>query len=109
MLHVLPVTESGCWIWTGKGQRYGHVSVGTIKDGDRRTALAHRVSWELYRGPIPDGILVCHRCDVTFCVRPDHLFLGDAKANNADALSKGRRRSWRGANNPHSRVARGLS
>lgn len=49
------------------------------------------MSWELHFGPIPDGMLVCHRCDNPPCVRPDHLFLADHAGNIADSTAKGRR------------------
>lgn len=82
------VDQSGeCWLWqagrTPKG--YGMVKVNGAHQG------AHRVAYELVNGPIPAGMLVCHRCDTPACVRPDHLFLGSAKTNNRDAIAKGRR------------------
>lgn len=70
-----------CWIWTGATDgRYGLLD----------TAKAHRVSWEIHNGPVPDGAHVLHRCDVTFCVRPSHLFLGDPAVNARDRQAKGR-------------------
>ncbi len=53
----------------------------------------HRIAYELTYGPIPPGLLVCHRCDNPPCCRPDHLFLGDKRANALDCVAKGR---WRG-------------
>jgi len=79
-----PEPNTGCWLWTGKGGRYGQVSV---KD---RPILAHRRAWEFAMGPIPKGAYICHRCDVPGCVNPDHLFLGTAKQNSEDMSRKGR-------------------
>lgn len=78
-----------CWLWTGAKANFGH---GIINGGGNRgkALRAHRVSWELHYGPIPDGLLVCHHCDVPACVRPDHLFLGTKQENNADCARKGR-------------------
>lgn len=67
---------------------------GSISDGPRGAAkawYAHRLSWVLHFGPIPDGIETCHTCDVPACVRPDHLFLGTHTDNVRDMIAKGRR------------------
>lgn len=86
----------GCWEWTGSRTMAGR-GYGTIGIGGRST-LAHRVSWEIKNGPIPDGpghhgVCVLHRCDNPPCVRPDHLFLGTQKDNVEDMDTKGRRRN----------------
>ncbi len=79
-------TES-CWLWTAASSNKGY---GVFGADDQRRILAHRYSWELAHGPIPDGLLVCHRCDTPLCVRPDHLFLGTYEENMADCKAKGR-------------------
>lgn len=80
---------SGCWHWIGATREKGY---GVINEGGEGRALAaHRVSFELHVGPIPEGKWVLHRCDNPPCVNPAHLFLGDALANVRDMDAKGRR------------------
>lgn len=74
--------KTGCWNWARATDKDGY---GKHLDG-----RAHRFSYEQYWGRIPDGLLVCHKCDNPSCVNPDHLFLGDHKINHADRNSKGR-------------------
>lgn len=88
------VKTDGCWLYAGTtdDEGYGLVCV----DRTHRIA-AHRAAWQVTNGPIPDGMDVLHRCDNRPCVRPDHLFLGDQVANNADMVAKGRHRAPQGA------------
>lgn len=94
-------THTGCWIWTRlKSRGYGIITV------NRRNKLAHRFSYERYVGSIPDGMHVCHRCDVPACVNPAHLFVGTQRDNMNDMDSKGRRGTWTpsGERNPNSKL-----
>jgi hypothetical protein len=81
-----------CWEWTAVKnlQGYGNIHIGSKTDGSYRTLVAHRVSWEMHYGPIPDGLCVLHRCDNPACVNPNHLSLGTQLENIQDMLNKGR-------------------
>lgn len=95
----------GCWLWTaGKSNGYG-----MYRPTSRTQKWAHRMSWELHFGLIPDGLCVCHRCDTPACVRPDHLFLGTKRDNSLDRHAKGRDASGErnGAHIHRARIPRG--
>jgi hypothetical protein len=79
-----------CWLWTGGTFRDGYGQFSAMIEGSKKTLKAHRVSWELAHGSIPDGLCVLHRCDMRNCIRPDHLFLGTNIENTADRDRKGR-------------------
>lgn len=97
---VEPIPEAGCWIWTGKGSagRYGEFNL------QGRVIKAHRLSWEMHCGPIPAGLEICHRCDVGFCVRPEHLFLGTHLENMHDLKRKGYRQCARGSQSGNAKL-----
>lgn len=86
--YISPEPNSGCWLWTASLDRkgYGHMVV------DGRLMPAHRLAYERYVGPIPAGLLACHKCDVRCCVNPDHLFIGTHADNMQDMVRKGRGR-----------------
>jgi hypothetical protein len=87
----IPVPESGCWLWEGTITKKGYGRL-SVKDS---TCAAHRVSYVAFAGPIPDGLFVCHKCDVPGCVNPKHLFLGTHSDNMIDSVRKKRHRSSR--------------
>jgi len=90
-----------CWLWTAAVTESGY---GRYKVRSYTHVLAHRWVWENVYGSIPDGLFVCHHCDVPSCVRPSHLFVGTQAANMRDAAVKGRVRGWwstPGAENPN--------
>jgi hypothetical protein len=86
---------NGCWIWTGGKFNHGYGAIGAGSKQSRQNLLAHRVSYEHYKGPIPEGLDVCHTCDVKLCINPEHLFVGTAKDNVRDMYQKGRERHRR--------------
>lgn len=101
------VADSGCWEWTGTiaGGGYGYVYA------DKKLKRAHRVSYELFVGEIPDGLNIIHKCDNRKCVNPEHLIAGTQSENIIDCYRKGR--SWRttspekqvvGEKSPHSKL-----
>lgn len=83
--YAIPEPNSGCWLWIGglQGKGYGSMCAhGAVS--------AHRASYIEFKGPIPAGRVVCHKCDTPACVNPDHLWLGTIKDNNRDCIAKGR-------------------
>lgn len=97
MERFIPEPNSGCWLWLGpvNWDNYGTMTLRGRGIG------AHRFSWLIHRGQIPEGMRVLHKCDVRCCVNPDHLFLGTQIDNIHDMIAKNRHRGPRGRNNRH--------
>ena len=86
-------TNGGCWLWRGKTAKNGYGITTADPFSPVLCTGAHRRAYELFVGPIPSGMQVCHKCDVRVCVNPAHLFLGTARDNISDMDRKGRRRT----------------
>lgn len=78
--------ERGCWLWAGAQTKQGRP---IIKFNGKRLA-GHRLSYELFVEKIPEGAMICHKCDMPLCVNPDHLYAGNAKSNMMDCVQRGR-------------------
>jgi hypothetical protein len=83
---AMPEPNTGCWLWFGCSVRRGYGTINVHGKAER----AHRFAYEQFVGPIPPGLQVLHRCDVTCCVNPEHLFLGTFADNMRDRNKKGR-------------------
>lgn len=94
------VDSKGCWIWSAylNAKRRPVISIRGVQ------VYAHRYSYERYRGLIPKGIEVCHSCDVTECVNPNHLFLGTHQDNMDDMVSKDRANKPKGSLNGRAKL-----
>jgi len=98
------VTKSArCWNWNGSKSPFGH---GYIRLPGRKGKLVmvHRIIFELYRGEIPKGMSVLHRCDNPACVNPEHLWIGTKSENTYDMIVKGRYKGGHGRALNHAQV-----
>lgn len=77
-----------CWIFTGSKNNSGYGMI-RIDQTSKRTMLTHRAAYELFVGPISEGLLIRHKCDNPPCCNPDHLEPGTAKDNAQDAVERG--------------------
>lgn len=80
------IKKKGCWGWNGYVDKNGYTQIHAGKT----LVKGHRVSYEIHKGEIPEGKLVCHSCDNPTCTNPDHLWLGTNIQNSQDAQLKKR-------------------
>lgn len=93
--NIEPITETGCHLWTASCFKTGYGKINI----DGKIKKAHRVAWEIYCSPIPEGMNVLHSCDIQPCVNYHHLFLGTFKDNMTDMIKKNRQRHPNGEAN----------
>lgn len=103
----IPEPMSGCFLWEGATSPAGYGNFGI----DGRVEKAHRAAWRIYRGPIPQGLVVRHKCDNPHCVRIEHLELGTPKDNVADCHRRGRARhvGREGERNHRAKLTEGMA
>lgn len=89
------IDGEGCWIWLGSSDKDGY----GIKRFNGKQGRAHRASYFSFKGEIPEGMCVCHKCDKPSCINPEHLWLGTISDNSIDMYEKGRGNDNRGSKN----------
>jgi hypothetical protein len=94
-----------CWLWLASTDKDGYGQIGsgiTVRNPTHTMLKAHRVSWELVNGVIPEGLSCLHKCNNPICVNPGHLYLGTHLDNTLDVVACG---SQRGENNPQAKLS----
>lgn len=85
MRRVNKLGPGGCWVWTGRLGTHGY---GEFDLTSERPSRAHRVAYEIFVGPIPEGKMLLHSCDNRKCCNPAHLRPGDAQENSSDMMER---------------------
>lgn len=83
--------NTGCWIWTGATRGNNHY--GALKINQKNSICTHRLSYQMYKGVVPDDLNVLHTCDNALCCNPNHLYLGTQLDNIKDRTLKQRTRN----------------
>lgn len=89
------VDSNGCWVWNLTPDKDGY---GTLKYKNKSKFYAHRAAYELAIGPIPEGLLVLHKCDNRLCINPEHLYIGTHEDNMRDVRERNRRKGDKSGN-----------
>jgi len=96
--------DNDCWEWQAGKNNKGYGRFHYLISGKRKYGQAHRFSWLLFVGKIPNGMLVCHSCDNPGCVNPKHLFIGSNQDNMDDRNRKNRQAKLKGSTNGFSKL-----
>jgi len=93
--------DGNCWLWKGYLEKDGY---GVFRPVGTKMIRVHKFSYKTFKGEVPDGVNVCHTCDIRNCVNPDHLWLGTHDDNTQDMYRKGRGRSLSGEDLPQAKL-----
>lgn len=96
--------DDECWVWKAGSVRGGYGGFRTAQKGVGSKTTAHKFSYELVKGKVPSGLMVCHTCDNVKCCNPNHLYVGTQKDNMKDRTERGRASSRKGSCNGRARL-----
>lgn len=96
-----PENANDCWLWQGVPNKDGY---GTFRNNEGDCDTAHRASYVIHHGPIPDGKQVLHSCDVRLCVNEAHIYAGTQQQNVDDMRIRGRRGALRGRDRANAKL-----